>query len=238
MIILLRRRFLFCICCALVVLAAFSFFLALPGPAVTALSETGREEAVIVIDPGHGGEDGGAVSITGLAESGLNLEISKRLEALFLLYGKKVAMTRESETIAYPPEADSIRARKSADTRARTAFIQSFDNALLISVHQNKFSEPGPHGAQVLYAKSNGSRELAESMQALLVSQLDNTNRRTAVPADPGLYILNHVSCPAILVECGFLSNPNEEAQLRNPNYQTKLAAVIAAAILSSGGTS
>ena len=228
----------FAVCCTLVVLAVATFLFALPGPAVSAFGDADREEPVIVIDPGHGGEDGGAVSISGVAESGLNLEISKRLEALFLLYGKKVAMTRESETIPYPPEADSVRARKSADTRARTAFIQSFDNALLISVHQNKFSEPGPHGAQVLFAPTQGSRELAESMQALLISQLDSTNRRSAVPADSGLYILNHVSCPAVLVECGFLSNPNEEALLRNANYQTKLAAVIAAAILSSGGTS
>lgn len=237
MIILLRRRFL-AVCCTLVVLAVATFLFALPGPAVSAFGDTDREEPVIVIDPGHGGEDGGAVSISGVAESGLNLEISKRLEALFLLYGKKVAMTRESETIPYPPEADSVRARKSADTRARTAFIQSFDNALLISVHQNKFSDPAPHGAQVLFAPTQGSRELAEAMQALLISQLDSTNRRSAVPADSGLYILNHVSCPAVLVECGFLSNPNEEALLRNANYQTKLAAVIAAAILSSGGTS
>ncbi len=190
----------------------------------------------IVIDPGHGGADGGASSASGILESALNLEIAERVEAIFLFFGLPVRMTRSSETIDYPPDAQSIKAKKTADTKARVQLIESTEHALLLSIHQNYYPASGPCGAQALYAPTSGSQELAERIQANILTFLDPENRRPAAPIQDSIYIMNHVSCPAVLVECGFLSNPEETEKLCTKEYQIKLAAVLAASILPQGG--
>lgn len=202
---------------------------------VPAMAVGGREVTVI-IDPGHGGADGGAVSPSGIVESEINLQISKKLEAILMLFGVSVVMTRESNDIDYPADATTIRAKKQADTRARVSLIESFDNALLISIHQNKYPNAGPFGAQAIYANTSGSQELAEAIQDNFLLFLDPTSRRTATKVSDDIYIMNHISCPAVLVECGFLSNPSDEANLCSNDYQIKLSAVLASTILCAGG--
>ena len=105
-------------------------------------------------------------------------------------------------------------------------------DAVLLSVHQNTFTDEEYHGAQVFYAPTEGSQALAETMQEALRAALDPENSRQAKPIPDSVYLMNHVSCPAVLVECGFLSNPEEEALLRSADYQIRLAAVLAGVCL------
>ncbi len=186
----------------------------------------GRGAATLIIDPGHGGADGGAVSVTGTYESTLNLDIALRARALAGLFGINCVMTRETQDIEYPEDAATIRAKKVADTHGRAELVNSIENAVLISIHQNKYTTSGPSGCQVFYAPTEGSPELAQRIQDTL-RQLSEKNGRGAVQIGRDVYILNHVSCPAVLVECGFVSNYAEAALLETPEYRLKLAALI-----------
>ncbi|MDR2421472.1 MAG: N-acetylmuramoyl-L-alanine amidase [Oscillospiraceae bacterium] len=196
----------------------------------------GEEGLTLVIDAGHGGEDGGAVSPSGLTESSVNLDVAARIDCLAAFFGVRTTMTRESEDIAYPDTADTTRKRKAEDQKARLRKIRSAPNAVLISIHQNSYPDPDPSGAQALYAPTEGSLGLAERLQELLVASLDTSNRRAASEIQDTILLMNSVSCPAVLVECAFLSNPREEALLRTDSYRLSLATVITAGFLRSRG--
>ena len=188
----------------------------------------------LIIDPGHGGEDGGAVSITGKKESEINLEISLKTKDILGLFGIIPILTRDSEHIDYPDSADSIHSKKVADQKARLELINSTSNAVLISIHQNNFSSSSPFGAETLYAESPFSKELAEEMQTLLIRNLNPENRRIASKISDSIFLMNNISCPAILIECGFLSNPQEEALLKTHGYQLKISSIVASGYLSN----
>jgi len=183
----------------------------------------------LVIDAGHGGADGGAVAADGTTESSINLAVAQKLEALCAFFGTQTVMTRSSETIDYPAEADTIRAKKNADQKARVALINSVPDAVLISIHQNMYPSASPHGAQVLYGTQSGSRELALLMQEKLLTLSDGNNLRTAEAVSKDIFLMRSVRCPAVLVECGFLSNPHECSLLKTEDYQRKLALILAA---------
>lgn len=189
----------------------------------------------LVLDPGHGGADGGAVSVTGAYESRINLDIALRVKALAGFFGIDPVMTRESEDIAYPETAGTIHAKKVWDTKGRVELINSQDSAFLISIHQNKFTSAGPSGGQVFFAPTAGSREAADIFQEKLMSVAPG-NRQNATQIGENVYIMNHVECPAVLVECGFVSNLVEAGKLEDPAYQTKLAAAMIGAYLESVG--
>ncbi len=195
---------------------------------------TGVKDLTLIIDPGHGGEDGGAVSVTGAYESEINLAISLKLRDMMNFFGINTVMTRDSESIDYPDSADTIKAKKTADQKNRLELINSTPNSVLISIHQNQYTGPSPFGAQALYAPTDGSREFAETLQDNLISALNPENYRTAAQIQGSIYIMNNIRCPGVLVECGFLSNPTEEPLLRTKEYQLKTAAVIGASYLSS----
>ena len=188
----------------------------------------------LIIDPGHGGMDNGAVSPSGLRESEVNLDIAQRLDLLMGFFGVRTVMTRDTEDVAYSANARSIRDKKNEDMRNRVKLINSFENAVLISIHQNKYTDSGPFGAQVLYARTQGSKELAENMQKLMINALNPRNYRAAARIPGRVFIMNNVKIPAILIECGFLSNPEEEALLKTGEYRLKIAMTIAAGYLSS----
>ncbi len=187
---------------------------------------------VLVIDPGHGGADGGAVAADGTLESGLNLDIALRLQALCRFWGVEPLMTRTGEDIAYPDDAGSIAAKKVADQHARVGLVNNTPGAVLLSIHQNIYPAAAPHGIQVFYGAASGSRELAELAQANLTAQLCPGNRRVASPADKGIFLMKNAGCTAVLVECGFLSNPDDLQALQSDGYRTKLAAVLLASYL------
>lgn len=198
--------------------------------ALTVTAGTVEGETCIVIDPGHGGEDGGAVGINGVNESRLNLEISLRLRDLFSLLGVKSVMLRETDTALYTEDCATIREKKVSDIKQRVKLVNDTPNALLVSIHQNYFEQSKYDGAQVFYAKTDGSHDLAERTQDILRQTLDRSNRRQCKPSQT-VYLMEHVRCTAILVECGFLSNPTEAELLCSEAYQKKLAAAICAGV-------
>lgn len=197
---------------------------------VTTMSENrpAARTHCIVIDPGHGGEDGGAVSRSGLPESAFNLEISRRLNDLLNLLGYDTQMVRTSDISVYT-KGETLAQKKASDLKERVRKVNETENAVLLSIHQNHFPDERYSGAQVFYAKTDGSKNFAHGLQAAFVSTLNPGSSRQAKQSS-GIYLMEHIDCPGVLIECGFLSNAEEEARLRNPDYQKKLCAVIAAA--------
>ena len=199
--------------------------------AVSVISETLPFERThcVVIDPGHGGEDGGATSCTGRMESEYNLAISRRLNDLLHLLGYRTRMTRTSDVSIYTT-GDTIAQKKVSDLKERVRIVNEIGNALLISIHQNQFRDSRYSGAQVFYAKTEGSKELGQQLQTKLVESLNPGSNRKSKPIS-GVYLMEQINCTGVLVECGFLSNPREESRLRDSEYQKKLCCVITAAV-------
>lgn len=179
-----------------------------------------------IIDAGHGGVDGGATSCTGILESAINLEIALRLDDLMHLLGMETLMIRKTDISVYT-EGNSIAAKKVSDLKERARIVNQTENAVLISIHQNHFSDSRYSGPQVFYSNIADSEHLGKQMQSALVKYLNPQSNRQAKKAD-GVYLMQNIHCSGILIECGFLSNPSEEARLRSPLYQKQLCCVIA----------
>lgn len=186
----------------------------------------------VVIDAGHGGEDGGAVSQSGTVESQINLAVARRLDEIFGLYGVDVKMLRTEDAALYSDGVNTLREKKVSDIHNRVKMIESVPNATLISIHQNTYPSTKFHGAQVFYSNETLSCPLAQFVQETLRTALDPSNNRKAAKISDSVYLMNHISCRAILVECGFLSNPAEDELLCTEAYQTKIAAALGAAYL------
>jgi N-acetylmuramoyl-L-alanine amidase len=189
----------------------------------------------LVIDPGHGGEDGGAVSASGVAESGINLAIALDLDQLMGFYGVRTVLTRWEDVSIHDPSAQTLREKKVSDLHNRTDLVNETENATLISIHQNSAPSSRYHGTQVFYTDPLRSQALAQAVQTAVREDLDPTNTRTAQAIPSTVYLMNHVSCRAILVECGFLSNPEEDRLLQQKAHQQKLAMILASAYLTTG---
>ncbi len=188
-----------------------------------------------VIDPGHGGEDGGAISATGVNESEINLEICLKMGAFMRFLGIAPIMTRETDVSIHDSSARSIAEKKVSDLKNRAKLVNGIQNAVLLSVHQNEFEESYVKGAEAYYNSNTKSKELAEHTQSVLVSAVDSENKRKAKKIGAN-YLMNNVTGPAMLVECGFISNPGEEAKLLSESYQLKLAAAVAVSYLNWAG--
>ncbi len=182
-----------------------------------------------MIDAGHGGEDGGATSCTGVLESNLNLEIALRLNDLYHFLGYDTIMVRTNDT-ALHTQGNTIAARKASDLKARVAIANSTEKCIWISIHQNYFHDERYSGAQVFYADTEDSDIIGKQLQSNLVRTINPGSKRQAKKAN-GVYLFEHMQCTGILVECGFLSNREEEAKLRSANYQKQLCCVIGATI-------
>jgi len=197
-----------------------------------AQSDFTTDSTTLIIDPGHGGLDGGAVSASGQKESELNLAISQKLYDISRFFGLSAVLTRNSEEIDYPDETATIREKKRWDTTRRVSMVNEIPSSILISIHQNNYPDPRPSGYQVFYNRVPDSEVLANCAHMLLQQSLYPENRRLAAPISEKIYLMNHAKCPAILVECGFLSNPNEAAQLSESTYQRTIAAILFASYL------
>lgn len=182
----------------------------------------------LVIDAGHGGFDGGAVGASGITEQDINLSISQMVYQLSYFFGQKAVMTR-TDTNALNYNANlSISQNKINDIHAREDITNSTENPIFMSIHLNKFEQSKYFGAQVFYSKNNSdSKIFAENMQSNLVLGIKNDNIRTAKQAANTIYLMKMLKCPAIVVECGFLSNPKEEQLLCSEDYQKQLAICI-----------
>lgn len=211
-------------------LAVFLMFLAgrcLLGRTCPAVQTVVPAEETLILDAGHGGEDGGAVSVTGARESDINLAVVLRLRDLLAFYGTDPVLLREEDVSLHSPGAVSPREKKTSDLKNRVQAVDHIPNATLLSIHQNAYPQGKYWGSQAFYAKTEGSQELAQALQRALREHLQPDNRRECKPVPDTVYLMNHVNCRAVLLECGFLTNPEEEARLRDGDYQKKLAAVL-----------
>lgn len=183
----------------------------------------------IVIDAGHGGIDGGATSCTGVLESHINLEIALRLEQVFHLLGYETKMIRRIDESIYT-EGNTIASQKVSDLKERVRICNNTAGAVLVSIHQNTYPDRRYSGAQVFYTADSESKKLGQTLQTKLCSTLNSGSNRKAKQAS-GIYLMEHIRCPGVLIECGFLTNPVEEEKLRNDEYQKRLCAAIASAL-------
>lgn len=195
------------------------------GRAVTVLAESSPPERshTIIIDPGHGGVDGGATSCTGILESKFNLEISLKVNDFLHFLGYKTKMIR-TEDISVYTRGETIAAQKASDLKERVRICSETEDALLLSIHQNNFPNSKYSGAQVFYRE--GCQDLAKELQSAFRSTLNPGSRRQEKKSS-GIYLMENITCPGVLIECGFLSNPAEEAKLRSDAYQKQLSALI-----------
>ena len=184
----------------------------------------------ILIDAGHGGEDGGAVAADGTLEKDLNLAVAMPLRDLLSVMGFSVAMTRETD-VMLDTEGATLRQRKVADMNQRLSMVQSAQ--LTVSLHQNKFSQAKYSGTQVFYSQNHPqSREVAESVRESVVSLLQPQNTRPLKAGDSTVFLLHRATMPIVLVECGFLSNETEREKLKTPAYQRQLAFAVAGGVM------
>ncbi len=196
--------------------------------ALSAMTALNRQAAVIVIDAGHGGIDGGATSSDGMVEKDINLAVALRLNELMRFYGFSTMMTRTEDISIHDSSARSTRQQKISDIHNRLKLVEETENSILVSIHQNHFSASKYSGAQVFYSKNNTqSRMLADSIQQSIVGCIQPNNKRAVKPSGTEIYLLYNVQRPAVMVECGFLSNYAETKKLCDPVYQTQMAVSI-----------
>lgn len=195
----------------------------------TAVRET-SQDIVITIDPGHGGYDPGKVGVTGVLEKDVNLSIALLLKDILASYGYTVYLTRDTDISLNDPDASS---KKTSDLNNRIAITESNQSQLLISIHQNSFSQESVHGAQVFYyANSEEGETLAGLIQDNIKALADPENTRE-IKGNSEYVILAKSPCTAVIVECGFLSNPSECEKLSSAEYQQRMAESIANGILA-----
>lgn len=188
-------------------------------------------QKIILLDPGHGGIDGGAVSKNGTVEKDINLSIGKKLKVNLEKKGYKVIMTREDDIGLYSDKG-RIRDKKNQDLNNRCKMKKESNCDIFISIHLNMFEQSQYYGAQVWYAKEGESAELAHILQQNLIKDLNNNNKRKEKCAKGAYKILRcYTDIPSVLVECGFLSNLEEEQKLKTDSYQEKIATSLANSI-------
>ena len=229
MILLLRRKWVLGAAALLLAVVSLLSLAERPRAAIPAFSyDALPTREVVIIDAGHGGSDGGAVSTDGTPESGINLAVALRLRDFLALTGCQTVLTRTGEASLADPDSGTLRKEKVSDTKNRVTRINSVANGFLISIHQNTLpGHPNVHGAQVFYGKLPDSDTRAAAIQQTLNDTVNPGNEKVSKPIGSDIYIMAHAECPAVLIECGFLSNSSETALLLKPEYQTKLAAAI-----------
>ena len=165
-----------------------------------------NQQPQLILDAGHGGEDGGAVSLNGSPESQINLSIVQRMDGILGLFGQPAILIRNDDRSLHDETAATLREKKVSDLKNRVSMVEKAGNATLISIHQNSFPEKKYRGSQVFYANTDGSQALAEHIQKAICQTIQQDNTRLAKPIPDQVYLMNHISHRAVLVDCGFLS--------------------------------
>ncbi len=193
---------------------------------------TQNRKMCVVVDAGHGLPDGGAVGAAGTIEQKINLEVSKKVQEVLVGKGIKVIMTRNAENcLCEESGAKTLREMKKEDMNERLKIIKKSDADLFVSIHMNHFDQPQVNGLRLFYDKSHPeTKELAELMQARM-SEVTGAKMYAVKTADQSLFLMKNPPVPALLVECGFISNPEEEKKLNDEDYQSRLAWAIAESV-------
>lgn len=198
------------------------------------VSGTVQERQVIILDAGHGGFDGGAVAPDGTVEKDINLKIALTLKEFLKQGGFQVIMTRESDVSTDDVETDKIATRKKSDLKNRLGLMKDNPRAVFVSIHLNKFTTSAANGSQVFYSAGHKeSKVLGDCIQKSIVKHLQPENTRVNKQATSSTYLLYNATVPAVLVECGFLSNSAELKRLKDEEYQKKMAFSIFCGITS-----
>ena len=212
----------------LIVSLAVSLFISKPEQFLQVSTNNPIWLGKVIIDAGHGGFDGGAEAEDGTLEKDINLKIALKLKELLKFSGYEVIMTRESDSGTEKDSNESIANRKKSDMYRRLNIITENPDAVFISIHLNKFHSQSANGAQVFYSKNNvGSKTLADSVQNSIVKLVQTENKRKVKMADNSIFLLKKANVPAIIIECGFLSNENDLNLLKQNEYQSKIAYAI-----------
>lgn len=184
-----------------------------------------NDGTVIIIDPGHGGEDGGAQSKTGIIEKYINMAVCDDLNDIFCFFGYTTVLTRTDDNVAYDQSCKTVRERKVWDIKNRMAIMNSYPDAVFLSIHQNHYDGASSCGTQVFYSANNPkSEEIAESIQKTIVGDIQQDNKRLIKKSGKEIYLLYHAENPAVMVECGFLSNNEEAEKLNTEEYRRIMA--------------
>lgn len=190
------------------------------------------ESRLIILDAGHGGEDCGAVGTTGVLEKDLNMQLAEEIGTLLTEKGYTVIYTRTEDKLLYTPEEDIKGIRKISDLKNRCALANQYPSALFVSIHMNSYSSPKYSGLQVYYTDGNdASICLATRIQTSVRELLQTENNRTT-KSGKGIYILENTEPVSVLIECGFLTNPEECKKLSEKEYQKQLSSAIVCGII------
>ncbi len=194
---------------------------------------TATEKQTVIIDAGHGGIDGGAVGFNDVIEKNINLSISQKLKSMLELNGYNVVMTRDDDVSIHDSDAVTTREKKSSDLNNRMKIIKKYEDAYFVSIHQNYFEQSQYWGTQIFYGPQNeDSEKLASILQDNFRTYLQPENEREIKQAQDNIYLIYYSKLPTVLVECGFISNPDEAEKLQDDDYQNKIAFIIFNSIL------
>ncbi len=219
----IKMKTLYILICA-VLLCGFVLILLSSFKDVKVSSDSVITKPHIIIDAGHGGEDGGA-EVDGILEKDLNLSIAMILSDMLRANGFDVTDVREDDISVYSGDAETLSEKKTSDLNNRLKLFESDENNVVISIHQNKFTDPKYSGTQVFYSENHqDSIKLAESIRTAVTMLLQHDNTRELKKADENIFILDKTTVPAVIVECGFLSNPDERQKLCDEAYQKQMA--------------
>lgn len=204
------------------------FYCSKSGVTLAAASSRVGNNPPIILDAGHGGEDGGAIGVGGILEKDINLSVTLKTNAVLHFMGFETLLTRDEDKMTCDDGLSSQRAKKVSDIKNRFALLEESECLCFISIHQNFFGG-NAHGAQIFYSGGNPeSKLLAQKLQDGIRITLQPENERVIKQATDDIYILYHTKKPAVLAECGFISNSDDAEMLTNEEYQNKLAFVIA----------
>jgi len=227
--IYIKRTYLIALCAVLVAAATFGIFRYQKEQAAVVSRDIPMGDITIVIDPGHGGKDAGTVGVDGTEEKEINLSIALALRDYLAVCGYRTAMTRTDDTELYPENSD----RSRSDLYNRLDFVNSFPNAVLVSIHQNHFEDEREWGTQVWYsANTPESKAIAAAVLTCVKKYLQPANTRENKQSDSSYYLLYKATAPSVMVECGFMSNREENARLQSEEYQTEMACAIALGLI------
>ncbi len=225
MVLVIRKRFIVMALSALVLMCGINIYMGQETQQTAALPAANK---VVVLDAGHGGEDGGAVGIGGTVEKDINLAVMSKVQGLLEQSGCIVITSRTEDISLHNKGDEKTGNRKISDLNSRKQLPEEYDADVFVSIHMNTYTDPQYKGAQVFYASEPGtSKRLAECIQSELKNHVDSSNMREVKDASGNIYILENSKVPSVVAECGFLSNSEEEAKLRTEDYQNKLAFAI-----------
>ncbi len=208
----------------IMMVCAVSVYFYVGDDVAVAVSLGQKQQKTVIIDPGHGGFDGGAVASDGTVEKEINLNISLTVAKLLKQNGVYVIMTREKDVSTEDTESSEIASKKRSDLKNRLELMKDYPDSVFVSIHLNKFTTSTAFGSQVFYSDNEDAKILGDTIQRSIINLVQHDNMRVNKKATSSTYLLYNATVPAVLVECGFLSNAGELALLKQEEYQDKIA--------------